>query len=452
MVEGFRGIRAVAWLCTAVVSIAACDTLETTPPPQATAPEAAEPAAPVDAAGQLAAELSRAGGPIMLAGHGGGMPYTPPNDVAPGTARVAVLLPLSGRLGELGTGMLEAAQIAVFDLAGPEFELMVFDTEGSPESASEAARQAVDQGATLILGPLLAASTRAAAPWARAAGVPLISFSSDRRVAGDGVFVIGFTPDAEVERVVQHAASRGITRFAAMAPDTPYGAVVTEALRRSVDSVGGTVTHVELVDPRIPDFPGALERLTGESEAGQTADPRAGAGGTATVMVPDRSIAESPFGFQAILVAEGGDRLRSLAATMPAYGIAGGVVRVLGTGTWDEPWIRDEQALHGGWFAAPDPHARSGFVQSYTVTYAKPPARLASLAFDAAALAAVLGRGLGGTTFTTEILTVPSGFVGSEGIFRFRSNGVAERGLVVMEVTPFGTEIVSDAPESFIGI
>lgn len=448
MIDGLRGFPLVAWLSAAVL-VAACDTLERTPPPQAVAPAVPAPVAPVDPAEQFAAELSRAGGPIMLSAHGGGLPHLAPDMVAPGTARVAVLLPLSGRLAELGTGMLEAAQIAVFDLAGPDFELLVFDTEGSPESASEAARQAVDQGATLILGPLLAASTRAAAPWARAAGVPMISFSSDRRVAGDGVFVIGFTPDAEVERVVQHATSRGITRYAAIAPDTPYGSVVTETLRRTVQATGGTVTHLELVDPRTPDFTGALERLT----AASAARPEAGATGPiATVMVADRSVSETPFGFEAVLVAEGGDRLRSLAATLPAYGIEDGVVRVLGTGTWDEPWIRDEPALQGGWFAAPDPRWRSGFVQSYTATYGRPPARLTSLAYDAAALAAVLARGLGGSTFTPEVLTVPSGFIGSEGIFRFRSGGVAERGLAIMEVTPFGTNVVSDAPESFVGI
>jgi len=68
---------------------------------------------------------------------------------------------------------------------------------------------------------------------------------------------------------------------------------------------------------------------------------------------------------------------------------------------------------------------------------------------DAAALAAVLARGKDGPDFSARAITVPSGFWGRDGIFRFLPEGVAERGLAVMKVGRHGAEVISRAPESF---
>ena len=64
-------------------------------------------------------------------------------------------------------------------------------------------------------------------------------------------------------------------------------------------------------------------------------------------------------------------------------------------------------------------------------------------------LAAVLARGKDGPDFSASALTVPSGFEGRDGIFRFLPDGVAERELVVMKVRRRGAEIISRARESF---
>src|SRR5690606_26393701 len=139
------------------------------------------------------------------------------------TTKVALLLPLSGQHAAIGSAMLDAAQLAVVDMGTEQFELVPKDTRGTAEGASAAASEAIREGADLIVGPLLATSVRAASPAARAAGVPVLAFSNDRTVAGGGVFTLGFLPDPEVRRVVEYAVSQGMRRFAAVAPETPYG-------------------------------------------------------------------------------------------------------------------------------------------------------------------------------------------------------------------------------------
>src|SRR5690606_17367225 len=71
-----------------------------------------------------------------------------------GAIKVAILLPLSGQNAAMGQSMLQAAQLAVFDVGNDNFELISKDTGGTPQGASAAATAAMNEGAQLILGPL----------------------------------------------------------------------------------------------------------------------------------------------------------------------------------------------------------------------------------------------------------------------------------------------------------
>ena len=58
-----------------------------------------------------------------------------------------------------------------------------------------------------MLGPLFAANVQAAAGPARAAGKPMIAFSTDASVAARGTYLLSFLPQAEVDRVVDEAVA-----------------------------------------------------------------------------------------------------------------------------------------------------------------------------------------------------------------------------------------------------
>ncbi|HAA93480.1 MAG TPA: hypothetical protein DCE33_13615, partial [Rhodospirillaceae bacterium] len=90
--------------------------------------------------------------------------------------KVALLLPLSGPQAALGQAMLEAAQLAMFEMATDQFTLHPIDTRGTPEGARSAADQAIQDGVSLILGPLLANSVRSVAPVAGRVGLNVVAF------------------------------------------------------------------------------------------------------------------------------------------------------------------------------------------------------------------------------------------------------------------------------------
>lgn len=345
---------------------------------------------------------------------------------APKLARVGLLVPLTGRAPAIGRDLLDAAQLALFDIADERFELIVKDDGGTPEGAARAATQAIAEGAQVLLGPLFRESVVAVAPVARARNVQVIAFSNDRSVAGDGVFILGFTPDGQVERVVKYAAGVGIKGYAAVVPDNAFGTAVMGSLDRAATQTGGQLTRRQTL-PDGADIAGDMRRaMTRILEQGPGGRP-----------------------FQALVLPEGGPRLKAAAQQLTAAGIQSSDLRILGTREWQEPDSCREPALQGAWFASSPPETVDAFLQRFAATYRRTPPRLATLAYDAVALAAVLGRDPKGADYSAETIGSPNGFAGTAGIFRFGADGVAQRGLAVLEARRSGCVVVSPAPDSF---
>jgi len=267
---------------------------------------------------------------------------------------------------------------------------------------------------------------------------------------------MGFMPEAEVKRVVSYAAKRGITQFAVLGPDNEYGRTVLNAARQAAEAAGGEIARVALYDPYTSDFNQIVrdlgdydvrhqELLDQREELEEREDEIAVA---ALKRLENLQTVGSP-AFNALLIAEGGKRLQTISALLPYYDIDPSQVRMLGTGQWDVPGIGTEPALAGGWYAAPQPEARNNFVTHFKNTYGRAPSRLATLAYDAVALAAVMARRERDDKFAGDLLTSPSGFAGRDGIFRFTSDGANERGLAVMEIRGRETRVVSPSPDRF---
>src|SRR3546814_11702249 len=97
---------------------------------------------------------------------------------------------------------------------------------------------------------------------------------------------------------------------------------------------------------------------------------------------------------------------------MAYYDVDNTKVRYLGSTQWNDPELGREPALTGGWFAAPSPDTRRPFEQRYSAMFGSPPPGLASLAYDAVSLAAVMARPPGGPAYDADAPTQPRGFAG----------------------------------------
>jgi branched-chain amino acid transport system substrate-binding protein len=143
--------------------------------------------------------------------------------------------------------------------------------------------------------------------------------------------------------------------------------------------------------------------------------------------------------------------LRTIAPMLTYNGVDPDKVKLLGTGLWDDFAITKEPALKDGWFAAPAPNADSHFINRYRQAFGGTPPQLATLAYDAVSLAALLGTGPAYHRFTEAALTDPNGFSGVDGIFRFSTDGSSDRGLAILAVRVGGFDVINPAPTTFQG-
>ena len=377
-------------------------------------------------------------------------------EARPAAARVGLLLPLSGRYAAEGETLLRAAQLALFDVADERFTLLPRDTAGSAAGAEKAALALLEDGVDLILGPLFAEGVKAVAAHARAWGVTVVAFSTDRSAASEGVYLLGHTPRAQIRRVFAHAAAKGHRRIALLAPDTRYGAAVAdEAAAAAAAFTELSLVRVRTYAPDASDAANVVRGLAEYDERSQALkDERAMLArqdDAAARRRLDRLATLDTLGappFDALLLADGGARLRQVAPLLPYYDIDPASIRLLGTGLWAETATLDEAALAGGWFAGPDPAARRAFEARYQGVFGAPPGAIATLAYDATALAAALARA--GAPFGPKAIGNSGGFLGADGLFRFDADGIAERGLAVFEVAGGGESVVvGPAPARF---
>jgi branched-chain amino acid transport system substrate-binding protein len=219
--------------------------------------------------------------------------------------KVALLLPLSGpgETKRIAQAMKQAAELALTDTGGG-VTLITKDSGGSAGTAEAAAQAALDEGAEIILGPLLAPEVQAVKKVAQGRA-NVIAFSSASSVAGQGTYLMSFLPEEEVASVVRYAAKQGKRSVALLYPQTQYGTNVQQALNSQAGASGVQIAASQ------PYTRGQSSTAAAQRIAQDLNDP-------------SRQI-------DALLIAEGGEALRSLSTTLEENGITPQKVTILGT-------------------------------------------------------------------------------------------------------------------------
>lgn len=340
---------------------------------------------------------------------------------------VALLVPegaANPQVAQIARDMKAAANMALGDLGGARIKLTTFDTRGDEARAATVAKQAVDGGAKLIIGPLYAANANAAGVAAKDSNVNVLAFSNASAIAEHNVFVMGNTLENVADRVVGFAKGRGISNVGVVFPSTFDGELGRDAVQAAVSRNGVTLSGV-----------GAYEfSPEGVSEA-------------APQIV---SILKERGAQQVVFTDQPDQSLTYIAAELANKGLSPSDVKYSGLSQWDKSAeALKAPALQGGWFTLPDPTISAAFNARFKQTYGRDPHPLAALAYDGVAAAgALIGTGRS-DALTSKGLTRPGGFVGANGPFRFGADRLAQRALAVMEVKDGAAVMLDPAPRRF---
>ncbi|SEQ92610.1 penicillin-binding protein activator [Sphingobium sp. YR768] len=330
--------------------------------------------------------------------------------------RVALLVPMTGTNAGVGQSIANATTLALLDTKTDRVRITTYDTA---LGAAAAVNKALADGNRLILGPLLAEDARVIGPIAARANVPVVSFSNDASIAGGGVYVLGYNTAQSIDRVVDFAKDKGLTRFGALVPRGTYGERAGNALLRAVQQAGGTVVSMQSFDRSPASITAAVKKLQASSS------------------------------YDALLIADSGRVALQVAPIVRKNG--GATARLLGTELWNtDTSLAASPVLRGAWFASVSDTLYRQLATKYRARYGAAPFRLSSLGYDSVLLTVRIAQDWKpGSPFPAARLRDAGGFSGIDGAFRFNRQGIAERALEVNEVGAGASTVVDPAPRGF---
>jgi len=299
---------------------------------------------------------------------------------------------------------------------GRRIDVVIDDDGGSPEKAATLTARLIDQDKVVaIIAGGTSGNSRAAAPKAQSAKIPLISPSStDPAVTqvGDYIFRACFVDAFQGEVMARFAANTLKAKKAAILFDfnSPYGRGLTDYFELSFSKLGGQIVSKLSYTQGDVDFKGQLSTL--QSSA------------------PDVIYIPGYYGDVAVIAKQA----RMIGLTQPLLGADG----------WDAPelWQLGGDALNGSFitthYSVDDPSpAIQRFVHEYKQRYGNlTPDAHAALAYDAMrVLADAIVRAQ--TTEATKLrdaLAKTKGFAGVTGVISMDSDRNAVKPAVVLKL------------------
>ena len=151
--------------------------------------------------------------------------------------------------------------------------------------------------------------------------------------------------------------------------------------------------------------------------------------------------------YNAVLFLGNGDDTKSLASFLRYYDVSARDARFYGTTMWDGSDVISDFTMSGSKFATL-PDTNPGFAVVYEQIAGTQPNRLATFGYDAANMA--IGMIYSDKSDAAYLLD-PSGYMGTDGLFRMTPNGASERALRILELNGTNTPTESkSAPRNFM--
>lgn len=342
-----------------------------------------------------------------------------------GKAQVALLVPAGSadsNVAFLAQNLTNAAKLAAADLNGVKVDLRVYDTAGDASLAAAVAKQAVADGADVIVGPLFAQAANAVGHSVAGSGVSVVSFSNNIDVAGGNVFVLGSTFDNTARRMIGYAKSRGLSRVMVVNGETTEETIGRDAIVRAAQDYGLSVVGTSSFAMSQEGVIAAAPQIVASAQAN----------GADILFLTSNTDTALPIVTQ----------------LLPEQGLTPDTIQYMGLTRWDVPASAlSLPGVQGGWFALPDTRALNKFSARYTEVYGAAPHTIAGLGYDGiAAVGALVDSGAG---LSPQAFTQARGFAGASGVFRFLPSGGNQRALSIATIKDNAVRVLDPAPTSF---
>lgn len=355
--------------------------------------------------------------------------------------KIAMLLPLSGKMETLGQSMKKSAMLAINDLNNNDLLIQFYDTQSTSSGAMIAVENAIKSKPHLIIGPIMSEEVSAITNTALSKDIPVISFSTSPLVLQNGIYSLGLLNEEQIDKIIKHAAEIGRQNLAAVLPDNQSGTNMLKLMMTSSKNYGINLVKVGFYPPETMDFTQLVTQIAGEEKVKRS-----------QMKAEDFEKLTEPLepivlDFDTLIIPEYGNKLKSIASMFSYYDIAIPEVLFMGTSIWANTNLSKETELYGATYPVMSFSRLTRFSQKYENMFEEKPNGLSIFAYDAIALSSALSHKDRNTVKDT--ITSIDGFYGMSGAFRIFDNGKNEHGLDIVKVTSKGPKVIEPAAKKF---
>lgn len=376
------------------------------------------------------------------------------------THRMAVLLPLSGDNAAIGKTIRTSVEMATLKNAPKNLTVSFYDTA---KNLNETISTVLATNPEIIIGPVFSADAQTLRN-AKPEQLPVLSFTSDADALGDGLMTMNLMPSNGIEAIVREMISDKVNRFIILAPDTDSGHLIAGTAKSAADIYDLPLSGIFYYDSANPDSIKSTASRASMHSARTAAHTRARQV-LSDILVNEQltpieksklhaqleklerteTIGNVPY--DAVLFLGNGDDTKSLASYLRYFDVSARDARFYGTTMWDGSDIASDTTMVGAKFATM-PNTNPEFSTQYAQISGTVPNRLATFGYDATNMA--IGMIYSNKSNAAYLLD-PSGYMGTDGLFRMQPTGASERALRIMELDGSGTARESKAaPTNFM--
>jgi branched-chain amino acid transport system substrate-binding protein len=353
---------------------------------------------------------------------------------------IGALLPQTGQLAFFGDRVLKGVQLAVhaYNLQEPDrrVELIVKDTEGSPEKAVAALGELATKGVVAVIGPVTTRDEEAIVPSLEKLKVPVIRPAASRSGFSEKsawIFRNALTIDSQASAVAQYALDLRLKRFVIFYPDEPYGKDLAHLFARELVRKAEILASVAY-PPDTRDFGPYIKRLI-------EIDLR-----SRRIPIPDdeaerkKLFEEYTPSFDALYLPGYAERVGLLIPQLAFYNITDKVL--LGSDNWYSQDLieragryADGAVFVAGFFPESSDPAVKTVVDAYRSAYQEDPDILSAQSYDAAMMVfSLLKEHKDTPTAVRDGLLALKDYAGISGSATFAGNGEAQKKLFLVKV------------------
>ena len=271
-------------------------------------------------------------------------------------------------------------------------------------------------------------------------GAIFFSFSSNRILAKDCVFLVNFFPENELRTLFHYFPDN--SRVALLYPENEYGFGINKIIDKIADQSNSIIVNRASYKEDLSNASDSIKEL-GKYELRKyelnrqkkILATKKDEKSKKRLIRLEKFQTTKDFDFSHIIIADYGLRLLKVAPLLPYYDIDPNTVKFVGTGAWDDKVFYDEPSLNGSIYPGIEYKKRQKLMENYKNLYEESLLRTSTLPYD---LVGLLDYFIN-NKFTIKSFYEMIGqsnlkFSGVDGNFYFQNNKI-ERDLQILQIT-----------------